>query len=81
MAELKIKVQMDIDGVTETIERMAQHFETAPDDDPAKQAMAAFGEIDPETHLVLDEKFEGGVLSIEVRLCPELQRIADMTPV
>ncbi|MBQ2263262.1 MAG: hypothetical protein II336_18110 [Loktanella sp.] len=64
----------------DAINRMAAHFETAPNDDPAKMAMAAFGEIDAEKHLIIEGGKEGGEYFVRTTLSPELQAICDMVP-
>ena len=78
MAELGLKVTTNASEISALVERMAEHFDTAPDDDPAKVAMIEFGEIIAERDLsATSELTESGVV-LTVALCPELQRIADM---
>lgn len=78
MAELRVVIKTNVNDVVATVERMAAHFETAPDDDPAKQAMAAFGEIVAARDLVFTSECDGGLVEVTALLSPELQRIADM---
>lgn len=80
MAEMLIGLVVNMDQVTAQIERMAQHFEQAPDGDAAKEAMAAFGEIDVDKHFVGTTEFSDGTVTCTFCLCPELQAIADMVP-
>jgi hypothetical protein len=77
---LKLKMTMDLDDITRAFDRMRAHFEAAPDDDPAKLAMAAFGEVDTEKHLPVVSDYANGVISVRCAPCPELQRIMDMVP-
>lgn len=77
---LSIKIDTNIEKITAAVERMAAHFDAAPDDDPAKRAMIEFGEIVTERHIEMQTEFERGRIVVTVALCPDLQRIADMVP-
>lgn len=75
-----IRCRIDTDVALDAINRMAHHFETAPDTDPAKVAMAAFGEIEIGRDIIVEGgKDEGGYL-VRATLSPALQTICDMVP-
>ena len=80
MASLEIRIETNVDEVAAVIDRLAGHFETAADDDPARRAMAAFGEIDAACHLPMTTRYESDRVRVTFSLDPELQRIADMLP-
>lgn len=80
MASLGIRIETNVDEVATVIGRLARHFKVAADDDPAKQAMLAFGEIDADRHLPVTTEFENGCLVVKVSIDPALRRIADMLP-
>ncbi|WP_306150642.1 hypothetical protein [Roseovarius sp. MMSF_3281] len=75
---LSIQVKSNVDALARAVGAMQAHFEAAPDDDPAKCAMIAFGEIDAKRHIQTDARFEDGVCHVTLSMCPELQAIADM---
>ena len=81
MATMSIMLNTDVSNVTATIQRMADHFDAAPEDDPAKLAMLAFGEINTDRDLVFTSDYSEGAVTVTVSLSPALQRIADMVPV
>lgn len=64
----------------DSINRMAQHFDTAPDTDPAKVAMAAFGEIEIGRDIVIESGKDEGGYFVRALLSPALQAICDMVP-
>ena len=80
MAELKMKIKTNVHELAAKIEAMGLHLETAPEDDPAKIAMLAFGKIDPEAHFQYDTRSVDGEIICDVIAAPELQRIMDMIP-
>jgi hypothetical protein len=80
MAQLKISMETNIKEVTGVIDRMAEYFETAPDDCPIKAQMVAFGEIDADRDLLRETTYQNDVITVSFSLSPELQRIADMVP-
>lgn len=81
MATMSIKLSTNVSNVTATMHRMADYFEAAPEDDPAKRAMSAFGEINTDRDLVFTSDYSDGAVTVTVSLSPALQRIADMVPV
>lgn len=83
MTETKGTIPVDtsaVQAMIAKIEAMASYFTTARDDDPAKVAMAAFGEIDCERHIHTKVDFPGGQVVVTVTPVPELKRIMDLVP-
>lgn len=83
MAETKGTIPVDTSAVAALIAKvdaMATYLDTAPDDDPAKVEMAAFGEIDTDKHFHTKVDFCAGQVVVTVTPVPELQRILDLVP-
>lgn len=74
-----ISVRVD-NAALDEIDRMAAYFEVAPDDDAAKVAMADFGEIDADTHIIVESGMDDGGYFVRTKLSSELQAICDMVP-
>lgn len=70
-----------VEAVLATINRAAEYLDAAPDDDPAKVAILAFGEIDVDRDFTTKVDFSRGQVVVTVTPVPELQRVLDMVPV
>lgn len=83
MAENKGMIPVDkssVEAMIAKIEAMVSYFDSAPDDDPAKVEMSAFGEIDCDRHIDMTVDFLEGQVVVTVTPVPELQRIMDLVP-
>lgn len=81
VVDLKIKVSSeDVDIFTAKVEAAAAYFERAPDDDPLKMEMAAFGEIDSDRDVTLTAEYGDGAFIVRVTPSPGLQSLLDMVP-
>lgn len=83
MVDISLEIPINTDAVEALIarfERASSYFDAAPDDDPFKVAMAAFGEIDCDRDIQTKVDFHDGQVVVTVTPVPELQRIMDMVP-
>ena len=78
--KLNITVKGEVDPLLAQIERASAYLDSAPDDDPIKQKMLAFGEINMDSHITLETKVNGLTAIVTATACPELQAILDMVP-
>lgn len=79
MAEctFNIGVVSNLEGMVAQLQRAAEFFDAAPDDDPLKIEMAEFGEIDASRDMVLTSDFKGGNISVFFAWRSELRAIFD----
>lgn len=80
MEKLTLKVVSNIEDVVAKVVAAQRYFEAAPDSDPLKQDMAAFGVIDIDRDMVQDVRCDGGRIVVDVSFAPDLQRLMDRVP-
>lgn len=79
-SQLMFKVETNADALAKNVEEMTTHFAVAPDYDPAKVEMVAFGEIDIARHFSISVECIENVWRATLTPIPELQAIMDMVP-
>lgn len=80
MAQSILQIETNISEFISALKRLAEYIDSSPDDDPVKEAMLAYGEIDLEHDITQETSCYNGVTVITYGFKPAFQRLVDMVP-
>ncbi|MCF7725776.1 hypothetical protein [Sulfitobacter sp. M22] len=80
MAQSILKIETNLSEFSSAVKRLAEYIDTAPDDDPVKEAMLAYGAIDLEHDITQETSCVNGVTTITYGFKPAFQKLVDMVP-
>ena len=80
MAQVLLEFRSNIDEFCSTVERLAEYLNTAPEGDPVKAIMLAYGELDLDRHITQEVSCLDGIVTLTFGFKRGLQAIVDMVP-
>jgi hypothetical protein len=75
MAEIKMKLNMDSQGLLQRIEALAEHCNSAPLGDPVAELAREIGEIDASTDVSYSAEMQDGVMCVTFSPAGNLARL------